>query len=268
MSILVCLFMSSISHAQVKSNLYTKPETKARPMSVSEKKFEDAKGKKKTKHNTFVVNGNLDTEILVVNSSFRAEDNQIILPSSPKVVRLRGLRIGDVVKAEIPESLFAFPESKAPVRARVIKGEQRGSLFLGEATLEKNSKRILIEFKKYRPERSQDDYQLSASVLDSSGVLGIEGKYVNQEPKFFAAEFLAAGAAGYADASIQRNQNVYGNYVEAPTADTVSKKALTSALSKTAERFAEKIKSASEYSILEGPIEVQILITEQPKISE
>jgi hypothetical protein len=169
------------------------------------------------------------------------------------------------IRAEIPESLIAFPEGKAPVRARVTSGELKGSVFLGEATLEKNSKRILIEFKKYRLARGMEDYQLNASVLDLKAILGIEGEYNSQEPKFFVAEFLAAGATGYADASIQRSQNVLGNYVEAPTADTVGKKALTAALSKTTERFAEKMKSAHEYSVLEGPIEIQILITEQPK---
>lgn len=263
----MCLLMCMSVKAQVRSNLYTKPEVKV------EKPEEPSQKTKKTvspgaQHNTSLARGNLDSEILVVSSSYRAEDNQVILPSSQKGIYLKNLRIGDVIKAEIPESLFAFPESKAPVRAKVQSGDLKGSLFLGEATLEKNSKRILIEFKKYRPARGQENYQLLASVLDSRGILGIEGQYVNQEPKFFAAEFLAAGAAGYADASIERGQNAFGNYVDAPNADTVSKKALSSALSKTAEKFAEKIKSAPEYSILEGPVEIQILVTEQPKLIE
>ena len=109
---------------------------------------------------------------------------------------------------------------------------------------------------------------MSASVLDPKGILGLEGQYVNQESKFFAAEFLTSAAAGFADASIERGQNVFGNYVDAPTVDTASKKALTSAMSKTAEKFSEKIKASPEYSVLEGPVEIKILITEQPKIVE
>lgn len=264
MVFLQCIFMCLPVFAQTKSNLYTKPES---PEEKIDKKIQLSKTPelKFAKHNSYKVVGNLDSEILVVNSNFRAEENAVIVPSSPKGIRLKGLRIGDVIRAEIPESLIAFPDSKVPVRAKVTSGEVKGGIFLGEATLEKNSKRILIEFKRVRLTRGNEDYQLSASVLGPRGVLGIEGKYNSQEPKFFAVEFLAAGAAGYADASIQRSQNVYGNYVEAPTADTVSKKALTSALSKTAERFAEKIRSTPEYSVLEGPIEIQILITEQPK---
>ena len=192
----------------------------------------------------------------------------MILPATNKGSRLKGLRMGEVIIAIIPESLIAFPDSKAPVRARIPHGPLKGSILLGEASLEKNSKRILIDFKKFRAANSNDEYQMTASALDPGGILGIEGKYISQEPKFFAAEFLAAGAAGYADASIDRGQNAFGNNVEAPGRDTIGKKALTSALSKTAERFSEKIKSAPEYSILEGPIEIQILITDQPKQTE
>ncbi|MBS1972650.1 MAG: hypothetical protein JSU04_20245 [Bdellovibrionales bacterium] len=255
------------AHAQVRSNLYTKPEVKVVP------NIEEAKNKKKkisqsAQYNSFAGRGNLDAEILVASSSYRSEDSQIVLPSTAKGIHLKGLRIGDVVNAEIPESLFAFPDSKAPVRAKIKSGELRGSIFLGEASLEKNSKRILIEFKKFHPGFGFDDYQVSASVLDPKGILGLEGQYVNQESKFFAAEFFTSAAAGFADASIERGQNVFGNYVDAPTVDTASKKALSSAMSKTAEKFSEKIKASPEYSVLEGPVEIKILITEQPKIVE
>jgi len=252
--------------AQGRSNLYSKPEPKIEKKEEIEKSVTTSKNK--TKHNISNVVGNLDSEILVQNSSYVAEGNVVIVPSSIRGIPFSGLRIGEVVRATVTESLIAFPEGKAPIRARISQGDLKGGIFLGDATLEKNSKRILIEFKKFRPDRGQEDYQLTASVLDSKGILGIEGNYISNEPKYFAAEFLAAGAAGYADASIQRSQNALGNFIEAPTADTVGKKALSSALSKTTERFADKIKSAPEYSVLEGPIEVQILITEQPKLIE
>lgn len=267
MLILQCIFLCSPVFAQGRSNLYTKPEPKVQEVTETVKP-PATKSKTTVKHNDSKAPGNLDAEILVFNSNFRAEESGVIVPISQKGIRFKGLRIGDVIRAVIPESLIAFPEGKAPVRAKVAYGELKGSILLGEATLEKNSKRILIEFKKYRLSRGNEDYQLAASVLDSKGILGIEGEYINNEPKFFAAEFLASGAAGYAGATIHRNQNVLGNYVEEPTADTVSKKALSSALSKTAERFAEKVKSAPEYSVLEGPVEVQILITEQPRLVE
>ena len=109
---------------------------------------------------------------------------------------------------------------------------------------------------------------LAASALDEKGILGIEGKLISGEEKYFAAEFLAAAASGYADSTIQRDQNLQGNYVEKPGTDTYAKKALTSALSKTADRFGEKLKSVPEYAVLEGPFDIQVLITEEPKLNQ
>lgn len=137
-----------------------------------------------------------------------------------------------------------------------------------EASLERNSKRILIEFKKFRDPQARDTYSISASAMDYKGVLGLKGSVVSNEETYFAAEFLAAGAAGYADSTIQRDQNVYGNSVENRSSDTFAKKALVVGLSKTAERFSEKLKQAPEYSVLEGPIQIQILIQEQPTITQ
>ncbi|WP_413942681.1 hypothetical protein [Bdellovibrio sp. HCB-162] len=215
--------------------------------------------KKKMKHNVSSVKGNLDSEILVVNSAFRAEENPSLLPANQKVLQLKDLKVGEVITAEIPESLIAFPDSKVPVRAKISSGPLKGGIFIGEASLEKNSKRIVVDFKKFRAANSEEIYSVIASALDAKGILGIEGKYISNEAKYFGAEFLAAGAAGYADATIERNQNAFGNYVEDKSLDTVNKKAIASALTKTADRFAEKLKNAPEYSMLEGPIAIKIL---------
>ena len=269
MRYLIALFLCMNSHAQMKTNLYSKPRVEAKrapvPSAVAGGPSVLATPAKRTSQRSVLAGGNLDREILV-GSNFTAGDNQVVLPANSKGAKLRSIPMGDIIKADIKESVIAFPDGKAPVRAIVSKGPLKGSVFLGEATLEKNSKRILIEFKKLRAVRSDDDYQLIGSVLDPVGVLGLEGMYVSQEKKYFVGELVAAGAAGYADATINRNQNAYGNYVDAPTVDTASKKALGSALSKTAERFGERIKSAPEYSILEGPLEIQILIQEQPAV--
>lgn len=72
-------------------------------------------------------------------------------------------------------------------------------------------------------------------------------------------------AAGFADASISRSTNVLGNQTEERSIDTSGKKAIGSALSRTADRFSEKVRAAPEYSILEGPTTIQVLIIEQPR---
>jgi hypothetical protein len=77
---------------------------------------------------------------------------------------------------------------------------------------------------------------------------------------------LSAAAAGYTDSTIVRSTNTLGQTTDVKNEDTFAKKALTSALTKSADRFAEKLKSAPEYSILYGPKDIQILILDQPKL--
>jgi hypothetical protein len=97
------------------------------------------------------------------------------------------------------------------------------------------------------------------------GTLGLKGDYVSGEAKYFTAEFLASTAAGFADASISRSTNVLGNQTEERSIDTSGKEAIGSALSRTADRFSEKVRAAPEYSILEGPTTIQVLIIDQPR---
>ena len=147
----------------------------------------------------------------------RFSENPILLPSNKRKPLHKAFPPGSVVEAEILESIVAFPESKVPVRAVIRKGPMKDTVFLGEATLEKNSKRILVEFKKLRDGKKADVFQTTANALDSKGLLGIEGEYHSGEAKYFGAEFLAAAAAGYADASVDRSQNPLGQVLEAAT---------------------------------------------------
>lgn len=250
--------------AQTRQSLYRKPE----PVIEAEHKglAKEKKVAVKPRGATFKVQGNLPAELMVGISSGSIEETPIILPPNKTNIRYQSLKSGDLISATIEESAFAFLDSKTPIRALVTTGKLKGSVLIGEANLEKNSKRITIDLKKFRSPNTQELYSLQATVMDYKGILGLEGKLVSNEDKFFLAEIFAAGAAGYADATISRDQNAFGNSVEARGEDTFAKKALVSALSKTADRYAEKIKQAPEYSILQGPIDVQILILEQPKL--
>ncbi len=203
--------------------------------------------------------GNLDVEIKG-NIISQAEGSRVILPSAKVKLTHPGLRPGESVTAVIGESLIAFPDSKIPVMARVAQGSLKGSVFLGEASLEKNSKRITIEFKRFLANGEETEYAILAQAHDSKGVLGVEGEYVTEERKFFMAEFFAAFAAGMADASIKRSQNAWGNYVEVPGVDTTTKSAGATALSKSAARLAERARSAEAYVLIEGPIVVRLIV--------
>lgn len=260
--LLLVLILSNICSAQVQSNLFSKPEPLKKVEILQEVKQPNLK-----KRVTQNPSGNLPSH-LANRTFFNAEESPVILPANKFGIRNYDLNSGDVVEALVTESLIAFSEAKAPIRALITSGKLKGSILIGEATLEKNSKRILLDFKKLKTKNGNQMWSLLASGLDVKGILGIEGKLISSEEKYFAAEFLAAGAAGYADATIGRSQNALGNYIEEPGVGTVTKKALSSALARTADRFSEKLKSVPEYSVLEGPLHLKILVIEQPKLNE
>ncbi len=226
----------------------------------------NVKAKPNSKADSKISHGGNLPGYFMTNRIFESEGSPIVLPTSRQALRLDSIKLGNVYKAQIKESLLAFHESKTPIRAIATLNNQKEVIFLGEASLEKNSKRISIEFKKIRHSTESQIWSIQGSALDIKGIAGLEGKLFSNEDKYFIAQFLSAGAAGYSDATITREKNVFGNYVEEPGLDTLAKKALTNALGKTTDLFADKLKSAPEYSILEGPIEIQILITEEGKL--
>lgn len=260
-SILILLF-SLTTQGQNRTNLFKKEETKPviEKQALNNKKITVIK-------TTASISGNLPNEYLTGNRNISIDESPIILPTNKFNLRFKALKAGDLVNATIRESVFAFSESKAPVRAYITSGPLKGSILIGEASLEKNSKRILIDFKKFRDSSAKDLFQIQAAAMDDEGVLGLEGKLMSDEGNFFAAEMIAAGASGYADSTINRDQNVFGNQVDSRTGDTFAKKAVVSALSKTADRFSEKLKQVPEYAVLKGPVPIQILILEQPTLN-
>lgn len=270
MNLVSLLLISSIANAQVsKTNLFRKPEVKAvaapKPLKVSP----GSKIEKQLMPIRMNESGNLPIEYRVRNfTNIRANENPVTLPSSPQIMRLRALPLGTVVNANILESVVGFTDAKSPVRAVIRSGQLLGAVLLGEASLEKNSKRLTIEFKKIRLKDSQEVYQLIASAMDVDGVLGLEGEHHSGESKLFAGEIIAAAAAGFADSTIERSTTAFGQVQDQPSLDTSSKKALSGALSRTADRFAERMRASPEYSILRGPTEIKILIVDQPRLLE
>lgn len=266
MKYLFIVLLSLQVHAQMRSNLYKKPDAEVKE-SVSKKELVTNQKVAHRKPQAYIqpTTGNLPS-YLISRGHFSSENSPIVLPTQKQSIKSNDLLSGEVITAEVKESLIAFNDAKAPVRAIIKSGKLKDSVLIGEATLEKNSKRILIDFKKLRTINGNQNYDVVGYALDEKGILGLEGNLVSDEGKFFAAEFLSAAAAGVADASIERNQNAYGNYVENPTGDTLAKKALVSALSTTTNHFSEKLKKAPEYSVLEGTFYIQVLITEQPTL--
>jgi hypothetical protein len=193
------------------------------------------------------------------------QGNPIVLPAQPVARELESLLPGEMQLARIKQSVLAFSEGKAPVAAHLTDPRGRDIILIGEATLEKNSKRILVDFRTARLENSSELFDFKGVAMDGDGTLGLEGDYHSGEPKFFAAELAAAAAAGFADSSVNRPTNAFGNQQEEKSLDTSGKKAIGSALARTADRFAEKVRQAPEYSVLRGPMTIKVLIVEQPR---
>lgn len=193
---------------------------------------------------------------------FSSEENHIFVPTSKQSLIQSEIKIGEVLSGTINESILAFNESKTQVRAIVTTKSRKQVILLGEANLEPNSKRISILFNKLRFENESSIWSLKGNAIDSVGIPGIEGKIYSNEDKYFLAQLLSSASAGAVDAAITRSENLIGNQTDEKSLDTISKKSLISALGKTTELFAEKLKRSPEYSIANGPIEIRVLITD------
>ncbi len=191
--------------------------------------------------------------------------SHIITPKEITGAVLNEIRSGDILNAIITQSIKASPSVPTPIRARVISKTLYNAFFLGSATLDRELKRILISFNKIRLPSSSITYEVKADVLSPSGQVGLEGEYNSNEGLYFAGELLSAGAAGYTDATINRQQTIFGNYVEEPSVESAAKKGAVSALSKSTERFAEKARAAPEYTEIEGGKIIQIIIESNPR---
>lgn len=192
-----------------------------------------------------------------------ANEKVVFVPKShdPK---LKGLKPGDVVWAVVEQEITASPEMPTPIRAIATTGKFKGAYFVGEATLERELKRVCFNFTKIRPKDGDTVYSVKAAGLSPSGSVCLEGEYVSQTGKFFIAELASAAAAGFVDSTINRNQTALGTYVQEPSLANSGKNAAVQALSKTTDRMAEQVRSAPEYTHIRGYQEIQVMIQDDP----
>ena len=196
-------------------------------------------------------------------STAQASERNVFVPKShdPK---LTGLSAGDVVWAVIEQEITASPELPTPIRAVATTGPYKGAYFLGDATLERELKRVCLSFSKFRARGASTTYGLKATGLAPKGSVCLGGEYVSQTGKFLVAELASAAGAALLDSTINRSQTALGTFVQEPTLSNSGKAAAAAALSKTADRFAESVRSAPEYTHLKGYQEIQIMIQDDP----
>jgi len=207
---------------------------------------------------------NIPTEYII---SLPRESNasELIQPPKGSVEIFRGIKVGDIVEVNVPHSVIAFPDEKAPVVGSADQGQFRGFKFIGESYLERNSKRIFINI--YRLVIGQQIFDIKGVGVSSQGQPGLIGKNHSREAEYFAGDFIASFAAGYFDGLIPRKTNVFGQIETQSSVDSAVKKGLANGALSTADRFRDKLKKVPEFSEIKGPFNLKILILEQAKIN-
>ncbi len=206
--------------------------------------------------------GNIPKEYL---ASIHRESNasELIQPPKGSSELFRGLKVGAIVDVQVPHSVVAFPDEKAPVIGEGDSGVLSGFKFVGESYLEPNTRRIFVNFS--RLIIGHQIYNFKGVGVSSAGQPGITGEYHSREAEYFTGDFIASFAAGYFDGLVPRRTNVFGQTETDPSVDNSVKKGLASGALSTADRFKEKLKKVPEFAEVKGPFNLRILVLEQAK---
>lgn len=238
------------------------------PSIVQKNKFRSlqskAVGSVPMQHNRKSFYTNLPSYYQNVDRSHFASSERVVFVPKSSSPRLPGINTGDLLNAIVEQSLKASPSVPTPIRAILVSGHHKGALLIGEARLDQELKRVLLTFKMLRIGGDRL-YTIQASGLSLAGQIGLEGDYHSETGKFFLAELGSATAAAVADSTIQRSQNIQGNWVQEPSLSNSAKQGVVTSLSRTADRMAEKVRAAPEWTEIPGYQEIKIIITEEPK---
>ena len=198
----------------------------------------------------------------VDRSQMKASDKVVYVPANSQI-RLSSVKPGDIFKAVIDQEIKASPSVPTPIRAMVVSDNLKGAYFIGEAVLDRELKRVLVQFNRVRLDSGQA-YAVKAAGLSPRGSIGIEGEYHTQAGLFFMGELASATAAGILDSTINRNQTTLGTYVQEPSVANSAKTGAVTALSRSADRMAEGARQAPEYTDVTGYQQIQIIIQDDP----
>ena len=193
-------------------------------------------------------------------SKVSESDIPTIVPKNSDFNQLIDLHRGEILRAVINQDFVGYLGSKSPVSARVIYGNYKGAILLGEATLDQNTKRVNVNFSAIRPDGSGTTYTMNGILTSDEGLLGVAGEYESNYWRYFWAESLANAVGGFADANTQKNQTFWGSFAPVPSVDTASKQGIASGASHTADRLGERMRSIQEITTVHGPIIVQITV--------
>ncbi len=178
-----------------------------------------------------------------------------------------GIDVGDIFDCEISQDIKAYVGSISPIVAKVINGPQKGLLFVGNATMDPKTKDIVIEFNKMRDLSESTKHSVKATIHDSNVQIGLQGTLHSKYWQYFFATVLSRSAEGYAQASVQRDRNIFGSYQEVPSAENAGKVAVTQAAASTADIIADGLKNLPEFVTRKGPMITKVFVIETPTLT-
>jgi hypothetical protein len=176
------------------------------------------------------------------------------------------MEVGDIFDCMISQDIKAYVGSVSPIKAEVLTGEKKGTIFVGNATMDPKTKDIVVEFNLARNFESRLKHKLKATLHSQSGQLGLKGTFHSKYWQYFFATVISRGAQGYAEATVERNRNVFGTYQEIPNPENAGKTAVAEAASGTTDLIADEMRNLPEFVTKKGPIRTKIFITETPKL--
>lgn len=200
---------------------------------------------------------------LIRSDSIDREFNSPEVETSPIVEKkLLGLIKGSVLDAVIEQDILAYPDSKAPVMALVTFPESfRNARLMGLATLDTETKRILIDFQSLILPGDTTSYAFKGITTERSGKLGLKGIHKTEFWKWLWAEALTRTTGGVIEASAERDSTVFGPIKEI-TPENVAKSGAAKGLESISEKFAEKKGRSTEFTEVSGPTSISISVIE------
>lgn len=190
----------------------------------------------------------------------------IISPEKGNGIQILGLEVGSELEAVIENAIIAFPQESPFVKAKVTSGVLSGAILLGSARLEDASQRVFLDFTKAYLPKLKRSLSIRGQGTSNSGQPWFVGKVHSRELEYFTGDFLFSMSRAYFEGQVDRQTNVLGQTTDIPTMKTAVNKGLSAGSQELANRFREKLKRNPEFAEIRGPIDLKILITEEPKL--
>lgn len=166
--------------------------------------------------------------------SWKAEEKPEVLTNLLKGTRLR---------AWITKELWVSSGVPQPIQAQITQGEYQKARLLGQAERHPDIEdRVLLSFHTLHfPGRRKKNYTLEAVGMELSGASGLQGKVFSSTHQVLGAALLSNAGQAVTEASIPRQRNRWGEYVEEPSISQLGKKAASGAFSQMTQYFTNQL---------------------------